>query len=284
MSDQALDRMSSADLLALMNAADAAVPAAVASALPDICQAVEAIISRLRVGGRLIYVGAGTSGRLAALDAAECPPTFGIAADTVQAVLAGGSAAMLHAAEGAEDDAAAGAAAMDSLAVSAADAVVGIAASATTPFTVAALREARRRGAFAVAVGCRPAGALYGEADLAIVVDVGPEVIGGSTRLKAGTAQKLVLNMISTAVMIRLGHVYGNLMVDVRVSNEKLRQRAIDIVASIAGLAGAEATAVLAAAGDNPKTAIVMARLGTDRATAEAALAAADGDLRRVIG
>ncbi|MGE5561546.1 MAG: N-acetylmuramic acid 6-phosphate etherase [Chloroflexota bacterium] len=280
----ALDLMPTDELLTMLNDADRTVPDAVAAAKPAISRAVEAIAHRLSVGGRLIYVGAGTSGRLAALDAAECPPTFGVPHSLVQAVLAGGETAMWQAVEGAEDDRAAGAAAIDGLAVSRDDAVVGIAASAATPFTVAALSRARELGALTVALGCRPDGDLYRAADIRIAVAVGDEVLRGSTRLRAGTAQKLVLNMISTAVMTRLGHVYDDLMVDVAVTNDKLRRRAVDIVAAVAGTSHDAAANALVAAGDSAKTAIVMLRLGIGRAAAEAALAKAGDRLRSVIG
>lgn len=278
-----LDLLSTPELLRLLNDADACVPAVVGAALPQIARAIEAIVPRLRAGGRLIYVGAGTSGRLGVLDAAECPPTFGVPTTLVQAVIAGGEAALRHAVEGAEDDAATGAAVADDLAIGPADVLIGLAASSRTPYTVAALTRARARGALTVAIGCVPTGPLYDAASLPIVLDVGPEVLAGSTRLKAGTAQKLTLNLISTAVMTQLGHVYDDLMVDVRVTNAKLRRRAVAIVARVGRVDEDAAAAALAAAGDEVKTAIVMLRRGLGAVAATAALATADGSLRRVI-
>ena len=232
----------------LMNEEDQRVPAAVATVLPQIAQAVVRIAQALGRGGRLLYAGAGTSGRLAMLDAAECPPTFGTAPDQVLAVLAGGAAALTGAVEGAEDDEAAGGREIDARAVGPNDAVVGIAASGTTPFVLGAVRRARARGALTIAVACAPASALESACELAIVPLVGPEVIAGSTRLKAGTAQKLVLNMLSTLAMVQLGKVYGNLMVDLRPTNAKLRRRAVRIIATAAGVAEPDAAAALAAA------------------------------------
>jgi N-acetylmuramic acid 6-phosphate etherase len=279
-----LDTLSVPQLLTLMNEADAEAPKAVARALPELTRAVDAVARQLRAGGRLIYIGSGTSGRLGALDAAECPPTFGIEPEQVQAYIAGGDVALRLGVEGAEDDAEAGAAVADKLAVGPHDAFVGIAASATTPYTVAALRRARERGAVAIAIGCAATGPLYEAADIAVVLAVGPEVLSGSTRLKAGTAQKLALNMLSTATMTQLGHVYGDMMVDVRITNAKLRRRAIGIVRRIAGVDESSATEALRAAGDDVKTAVVMLRRGVTVEAARDLLRAADGQLRRVIG
>lgn len=268
----------------LMNAEDHRVPEAVAAALPAVATAVARIAEALRRGGRLFYVGAGTSGRLAVLDAAECPPTFGTDPDQVQTVLAGGPRAMFEAVEGAEDDAAAGAREMDARGVSPADAVVGIAASGETPFTVAAVRRARERGAWTAGVACNAGSSLEAACDLAILPLVGPEVIGGSTRLKAGTAQKLVLNMLSTLAMVRLGKVYGNLMVDLRATNAKLRRRAARIVAAAAAADEGRADAVLGQARGRVPVAIVMLRLGLDAEAARARLEQAGGSLRRALG
>jgi len=268
----------------LMNAEDHGVPEAVASALPAVATAVARIAEALARGGRLLYVGAGTSGRIAALDAAECPPTFGTDPEMVQAVLAGGLKAMVEAVEGAEDDAAAGAHEMDVRGVSPADVVVGIAASGETPFTVAAVRRARERGAWTAGIACNAGSSLEAASDLAILPLVGPEVIGGSTRLKAGTAQKLVLNMLSTLAMVRLGKVYGNLMVDLRATNAKLRRRAARIVAASAAAAEDQADAALGQAGGRVPVAIVMLRLGLDARAAAERLERAGGSIRRALG
>src|SRR5207253_1316162 len=248
-----LDLRAPLDQARLMNEEDRRVPAAVEAVLPRIAEAVVRIADALRRGGRLIYVGAGTSGRLAVLDAAECPPTFGTPPDLVQAVLAGEAQAVTEAVEGAEDDEAAGARAMDARGAGPDDVVVGIAASGRTPFVIAAVRRARARGAATIAVACTPSSPLEAACQLAIVPLVGPEVIAGSTRLKAGTAQKLVLNMLSTLVMVRQGHTYGNLMIDVRVDNEKLRQRAVRNVATATGLPYEEAELALTRAGGEAK-------------------------------
>jgi len=268
----------------LMNAEDHRVPDAVAAALPAIANAVTRIAEALGRGGRLFYVGAGTSGRIAALDAAECPPTFGTDAETVQAVLAGGPRAMVESVEGAEDDAAAGGREMDVRGVSPADVVIGIAASGETPFTVAAVRRARERGAWTAAVACNAGSSLEAACDLAIIAVVGPEVVAGSTRLKAGTAQKLVLNMLSTLAMVRLGKVYGNLMVDLRATNAKLHARAARIVAAAASAGEEQAVAALGRAGGRAPVAIVMLRLGLDPGAAAERLERAGGSLRRALG
>ena len=268
----------------LMNAEDRRVPAAVAAALPAVATAAARIAEALARGGRLLYVGAGTSGRLAALDAAECPPTFGTDPETVQAVIAGGERAMTESVEGAEDDAAAGAHEMDARRVGATDVVVGVAASGETPFTVAAVRRARERGAWTAGVACNPGSSLEAACDLAIVPVVGPEVIAGSTRLKAGTAQKLVLNMLSTLAMVRLGKVYGNLMVDLRATNSKLRRRAARIVAAASRSGEDRAAAALAQAGGRVPVAIVMLRLGVDAEAAADRLRRGGGSLRRALG
>ena len=268
----------------LLNAEDRRVPEAVAAALPAVATAVGRIAEALARGGRLLYVGAGTSGRIAALDAAECPPTFGTDPETVQAVIAGGPKAMMESVEGAEDDEAAGAREIDARGVGPDDVVVGIAASGETPFTVAAVRRARERGAWTAGVACNPGSSLEAACDLAIVAVVGPEVVAGSTRLKAGTAQKLVLNMLSTLAMVRLGKVYGNLMVDLRATNTKLRRRAARIVAAAASTAEERAAAALGQAGGRVPVAIVMLRLGLDAGAAEERLRRAGGSLRRTLG
>lgn len=268
----------------LMNAEDHRVPDAVAATLPAIAGAVTRIAEALGHGGRLLYVGAGTSGRIAALDAAECPPTFGTDPEMVQAILAGGPRAMVESVEGAEDDAAAGAHEIDVRGVSPADVVIGVAASGETPFTVAAVRRARERGAWTAAIACNAGSSLEAACDLAIIPLVGPEVVAGSTRLKAGTAQKLVLNMLSTLTMVRLGKVYGNLMVDLSATNAKLRRRAARIVAAAASAGDEQAGAALDQAGGRVPVAIVMLRLRLDAAAAAERLERAGGSLRRALG
>ena len=275
-----VDRRSTRDVLLLMNDADAAVPAAVRRALPEIERVVDEVVARWRRGGRLLYFGAGTSGRLGVLDASECPPTFSSPPEQVQGFIAGGDVALREAVEGAEDDAAAGAAAVAAAGTGPADVVVGLAASGPTPYVLGALAAARRRGAYTAGVVCNPGSAVVRAADVAIVVDVGPEVVTGSTRLKAGTAQKLVLNMLTTAGMVRSGKVYGNLMVDLTATNEKLRRRAARIVAQVAGIDPAAAVPLLEQTGYRAKPAILMARAGCDAAEAERRLAAAGGMLR----
>ena len=278
-----LDLRSPLDQARVMNEEDRRVPAAVEAVLPQIADAVVRIAEALRRGGRLIYVGAGTSGRLAVLDAAECPPTFGTPPDLVQAVLAGEAQAVTEAVEGAEDDEAAGARAMDARGAGPDDVVVGIAASGRTPFVIAAVRRARARGATTIAVACTPSSPLEAACHLGIVPLVGPEVIAGSTRLKAGTAQKLVLNMLSTLAMVQLGKVYGNLMVDLTATNAKLRRRAVRIVAAAAGVAEPDAVEALARAGGRAPVAIVMLRARLDPEAAAERLVRARGSVRRAL-
>jgi N-acetylmuramic acid 6-phosphate etherase len=278
-----LDQLTALELAQLMNAEDATVAAAVAAALPDVAAAIEAVAARMAAGGRLIYMGAGTSGRLGVLDAAECVPTFSVPPERVTARIAGGAQAVTAAVEGAEDDRNAGRADLLALAPTAQDAVVGIAASGSTPYVVAALEAAAAVGALTVAVVCSAPGPVLDAAQIKIAVLTGPEVLTGSTRLKAGTAQKMVLNMLSTGVMVRLGKVYGNLMVDVKVTNAKLAARARRIVARVGQVDEDTAAALLAQTENGVKAAIVMARRGVDAAEAQALLAAADGFLRRVL-
>lgn len=279
-----IDRLSTLALLEVMNDEDASVPGAVRRALPAIAQAVDTIVEHLRQGGRLLYVGAGTSGRLGVLDAVECVPTFNTDPETVQGIIAGGPLALTHAAEGAEDDRAAGYAEMVARNVSGRDVVVGIAASGRTPYVIGALEAANAAGAATVAISCNEPAPMLDLAGIPIAVLVGPEILSGSTRLKAGTAQKLILNMLSTATMIRLGKVYQNLMVDMRATNQKLMQRARRIVAEIAGVSSEEAGELLTHAGGEIKTAIVMALLGVSPDDARAQIDAAGGVLRTVIG
>jgi N-acetylmuramic acid 6-phosphate etherase len=271
------------DQARLINEEDRRVPAAVEAVLPQIVDAVARIAAALRRGGRLVYIGAGTSGRLAVLDAAECPPTFGTDPRQVQAVLAGAPRALTEAVEGAEDSEGAGEQEIDARAIGPDDVVVGIAASGATPFVLAAVRRARARRALTIAVACVAGSPLAAACDLAIVPVVGPEVIAGSTRLKAGTAQKLVLNLLSTLTMVQLGKVYGNLMVDLHPTNEKLRRRAVRIVAAAAGVPEREAAEALGRAGGRVPVAIVMLAARTTSEEAAARLARAGGSVRQAL-
>ena len=283
-----LDTASVGELALLMNEADAGVPDAVRAALPQIVPAIEGIADRLSGGGRLFYVGAGTAGRMGALDASECPPTFSTPPDLVRALVAGGPEALSTAREGVEDDTVAGELAVADGGVGAGDAVVGISASGRTPYVLAAVRAAGDRGALTVGLCSNTGAPLSAAVQLPIEVLVGPEMLAGSTRLKAGTAQKLVLNMISTITMVRLGKTYGNLMVDVRVTNVKLRDRAVRIIRRVTGASRADAETALDAAGLDVKTAILLLRRpptgaggGTDDgAEARRRLAASGGRLR----
>lgn len=278
-----LDSKNTRELLTVINNEDRTVACAVDKEIPHIAAAVEKIVTALRSGGRLIYIGAGTSGRLGVLDAAECPPTFGVEPGRVIGLIAGGETALVQAVEGAEDDTREAVAQLQAVAVNAQDVVVGLAASGRTPYVIAGLEYANAVGAFTVAISCTPDSAVSKVAKSAITPLVGPEVITGSTRMKAGTAQKLVLNMLTTATMVRLGKVYGNLMVDVQPTNRKLVERAKRIVAAATGVSREQAGEVLAQAGLNPKTAIVMIRRECSAAEAAAYLAAAGGFIRRAL-
>ena len=278
-----LDLLPTSELVELMNAEDASVPVAVARARPQIAAAIDALVARLLRGGRLIYVGAGTAGRLAVVDAAECGPTFGVGPDVVRAVLAGGERAFGAALEGAEDDTAAAERDLAALEVRDVDGIVAVSASGRTPYVLAAVRYARRRGALTVGLTANAGAPLSSEVDHAIEVVTGPEVITGSTRLKAGTAQKLVLNMISTIAMVKLGKTYGNLMVDARASNAKLRRRAHRTVSLVTGADDAAVEAALRDAGGDVKTAIVMLLEGIDVEAATTRLEASRGVLRRAL-
>ena len=278
-----LDTLTIEDTLALINDEDHGVPVAVRRELPNIARAVEGIVARLRNGGRLIYVGTGTSGRLGVLDASECPPTYGVPADLVQGLIAGGYDACHRAVEASEDDHDAGASDLATRGVTAADAVIGIAASGRTPYTIGAVTSARALGAFTVAITCVPRSAITEAVDVAIVPIVGPEVVAGSTRMKAGTAQKLVLNMISTTAMIQLGYVRGNRMTNMRARNSKLLARAVRILQSETGLDEAGASAALEAAGGDVATAVVMTRTGCTRDAASEALQRASGVIETAI-
>ncbi|MCL4248413.1 MAG: N-acetylmuramic acid 6-phosphate etherase [Anaerolineae bacterium] len=280
---QDIDQLSTLDIVTRINAEDQTVALAVARALPSVAQAVDAIVARLRGGGRLFYVGAGTSGRLGVLDAAECVPTYSTPPQLVQALIAGGETAITRSVEAVEDDMDAARSDLMAQGVNARDAVVGIAASGRTPYVLGALAYAQAQGALTVGISCNEPAPLLEAAEIAIAVVTGPEVITGSTRMKAGTAQKLVLNMLSTATMIRLGKVYGNLMVDVQATNEKLLQRARRIVAQIGQVDEAQAAELLAAAHDEVKVAIVMARRGVTAEAARSLLLGAGGILRQVI-
>lgn len=278
-----LDRMTPLEIAQLMNAEDAHVAHAVQAVLPQVAKAIELAVHALEQGGRIIYVGAGTSGRLGVLDASECPPTFGVSPDTVVGLIAGGPAAFVQAVEGAEDSTTLCAEELEQLHVAPTDLVIGLAASGRTPYVVHGLRYARSVGCATVAIACVEHSAIGQEADVAIEPVTGPEVLTGSTRLKAGTAQKMVLNMISTGCMVRTGKAYQNLMVDVQQSNEKLHMRAIGIVMDATGCTEDCAREALAAADGEAKTAIVMILLGSSRDEAERALVRAGGRVRAVI-
>ncbi len=310
-----LDRLPTRDLLSLISREDARVVPAVAREIPNIARAVDAIAAALASGGRLVYVGAGTSGRLAALDAAECPPTFGVSPNLVQAVIAGGTAAMARAIEAAEDSATRGARDLKKKEITPRDVVVGLSASGTTPYVLGALRLAKRRKATTIAVTCNPRSPLARRADIVIALQVGAEVIAGSTRMKAGTAQKLVLNMLSTGTMVRLGHVYDNWMINVALANRKLRGRALRILQQATGATVAQATRALRQAArarrpgreqrqrlgrsrsvaqseisdlrfqrDALRVALIMLKRNVGAAEARQRLRAAGGDLRTALG
>ncbi|MER5943094.1 N-acetylmuramic acid 6-phosphate etherase [Streptomyces sp. NPDC001928] len=275
-----IDQLPTLDIARLMNGEDASVSAAVASRLPQIAGAIDAVAERMARGGRLIYAGAGTAGRLGVLDASECPPTFNTDPTQVVGLIAGGPEAMVTSIEGAEDSKDLARADLDALTLTPTDTVVGISASGRTPYAIGAVEHARARGALTIGLSCNPGSALATAAEHGIEVVVGPELLTGSTRLKAGTAQKLVLNMLSTITMIRLGKTYGNLMVDVRASNDKLRARSRRIVALATGAEDKEIERALTEAGGEVKTAILVLLAGVDGATATRRLAAANGHLR----
>jgi N-acetylmuramic acid 6-phosphate etherase len=278
-----LDRKSSLEIAHVINAEDATVALAVTRALPQIARAVDQVTAALRHGGRLIYVGAGTSGRIAALDAVECPPTFNTDPRSVQFIIAGGPKALASASEISEDDSKEGRAQMSRRKPTKHDVVLGIASSGRTPFTVAAVELARQRGARTIALTCNPNSPLERASHFAIVTQVGPEVLAGSSRMKAGTAHKMVLNIISTAAMTRLGYVYGNLMVNVAPKNEKLIQRAIGILESATGANHESASETLKASGNRTPVALVMLAAGVTRPRAQSALKKANGHVRQAI-
>lgn len=277
-----IDLATTSHILKLMNAQDRTVADVVADAIPRIAEAVDLAVASLRGGGRLLYFGAGTSGRLGILDAAECPPTFGVPPDLVVGVIAGGRDTVFRSREGVEDSGESGAADVDGNAVSIKDTVVGITASRRTPYVVGALERAREIGAATIFLTCNAK--VHAEVDVEINIVVGPEAITGSTRLKAGTAQKMVLNMISTACMVKMGKVYENLMVDLKPTSAKLQERAKGIIATLCGLDYDAAEAVYESSERNVKVAIVMAKRGLDRPAAEKALRQADGFLARALG
>jgi N-acetylmuramic acid 6-phosphate etherase len=279
----ALDAMSVPELVRLLNERDATIPAAVGAALPQISPAIAAAADRMRRGGRLIYVGAGTSGRLGVLDASEIPPTFGTGPDLVVGLIAGGPRALVSSVEAAEDDPEAGASAVAELALTADDVVVGIASSGRTPYVLGAVRFARSLGALTIGFSCNPKAVLSQAAEFPIEVTVGPEIVTGSTRMGAGTATKMVLNMISTICMIRLGKTYGTLMVDLRATNRKLVRRAVRIVEYTTGVDESAALVALRDADWQVKVAIAAIATGTSAAEARRRLDAADGMLRRVV-
>ncbi|MET9515412.1 N-acetylmuramic acid 6-phosphate etherase [Streptomyces sp. NPDC002994] len=275
-----IDQLPTAEIARIMNGEDRSVPEAVAARLPQIAAAIDATAERMARGGRLIYAGAGTAGRLGVLDASECPPTFNTDPTQVIGLIAGGPTAMVKAVEGAEDSKELAAADLDDLALTPNDTVVGISASGRTPYAIGAVEHARGLGALTIGLSCNTGSALGAAAEHALEVVVGPELLTGSTRLKAGTAQKLVLNMISTITMIRLGKTYGNLMVDVRASNEKLQARSRRIVALATGAQDPEIEAALAATDGEVKNAILVLLGSVDGPTAAALLDEARGHLR----
>ena len=278
-----LDRLDTLELVRLINAEDAKLAAAVAGQAGAIADAIDIIAAKLAAGGRLVYVGAGTSGRLGVLDAAECPPTFNADPGQVVGLIAGGERALTRAVEGAEDSPQQGAADLEALELAARDVVVGIAASGRTPYVIGALDKARSTGSATIAFSCNAGSAVAAHADLAIEVVVGPEVLAGSTRMKAGTATKMVLNMLTTGAMVRLGKTYGNLMVDLQATNNKLVERATGIVCRLTGLGRGEAAALLERCGGDLKTAIVSQLLGLDREAARDRLKSVGGRLRKAL-
>jgi len=278
-----IDALPTEQVLCIINAEDKKVADAVEREMPSIARAVDAIVAAFHNGGRLFYIGAGTSGRLGVLDASECPPTFSVPPDLVQGIIAGGEAALSQATEASEDDPASGARDLLARGFTGRDVLVGIAASGRTPYVLGAVAEARRLGAVTVGMSCTPDSELARAVEIAITPLTGPEVVTGSTRMKAGTAQKLVLNMLTTAAFIRLGYVYGNLMVNVQPRNAKLADRARRIVAQAAGVSDERAREWLAAAGDQVRVAILMARTGIGREDAERRLAAAGGSITKAL-
>jgi N-acetylmuramic acid 6-phosphate etherase len=280
---EGIDGKSSLEIVRVIHAEDRKVAESIEPELEKIAVAVDRITERLRAGGRLFYIGAGTSGRLGVLDAAECRPTFQVQEGTVQGIIAGGEAALVRATEASEDSRDSGAADLMVHGFAGPDCLVGIAASGRTPYVLGAIEKARALGALTVGISCTPESELSSAVEIAIEPKPGPEVVTGSTRMKAGTATKMVLNMLSTGVMIRLGYVYGNLMVNVAPTNAKLRHRAERIVAQAAGVDAGRANELLQRAGDNVRAAILMERKGISKEAAEAQLASAGGRLSEAL-
>jgi len=278
-----IDALPTVEMLRVMNEQDKKVPESITPELPNIARAVDAIVAAMREGGRLFYIGAGTSGRLGVLDASECPPTFSVPANLVQGIIAGGEAALSRATEATEDDPATGERDLLDRGFTAGDVLCGIAASGRTPYVLGAIAEANRMGAVTIGISCTPDSELAAMAKIAISPLSGPEIIAGSTRMKAGTATKLVLNMLTTGSFIRLGYVYGNLMVNVQPKNSKLVDRARRIVAAAAGISTEDAAQAFDAAGRDVKTAIVMLRSGASREEAQERLRAASGRIREAL-
>jgi N-acetylmuramic acid 6-phosphate etherase len=278
-----IDELGTAEMLVVMNAADAEIAAAVAAEIPRIAAAVDAIAARLERGGRLRYIGAGTSGRLGVLDASECPPTFQVSPDLVRGIIAGGEPALSRATEASEDDPEAGVRDLLASGFEAGDAVVGIAASGRTPYVLGAIAAARKMGALTAGISCTPDSELSRAVEFPIEPKPGPEILTGSTRLRAGTATKMVLNMISTGVMIRLGYVYGNLMVNVQPTNKKLEDRARRIIGHATGVSEERAAELLELSGRSVQTAIVMEKKGVSRAQAEDLLRRAHGKIVKAL-
>lgn len=278
-----IDKLPTLEALRIINAEDKKVAEAVEKVLPAVARAVDGIVKRLERGGRLFYTGTGTSGRLGILDASECPPTFGVPPDLVQGIIAGGYDACYKAVEASEDDREAGARDLQARGFTADDVVVGIAASGRTPYTIGAVEYARQLGALTICITCNESTALAATVEIPIEAIVGPEVIAGSTRLKSGTAQKLVLNMLSTMTMVRLGYVAGNRMTNLKTSNIKLRQRAIGIVMAECGMEEAAAAAALESAGWDLRVAIVMVKMKTSRGAAESALQRSNYTIARAV-
>jgi N-acetylmuramic acid 6-phosphate etherase len=274
---EGIDGLPTGQILSIINNEDRKVAEAVSRELPAITRAVDAIVKAFEQGGRLFYIGAGTSGRLGVLDASECPPTFNVPPETVQGIIAGGDAALSRATETSEDDPSIGARDLSGRGFVERDVLAGIAASGRTPYVLGAIAEANRMGAFTIGISCTPDSELARAVKVPITLLVGPEIVAGSTRMKAGTATKMVLNMLTTASFIRLGYVFGNLMVNVQPKNSKLADRARRIIATAAGVSYDRAEQLLMAAGNSVRTAIVMARAGVDRAEAERRLATAGG-------
>jgi N-acetylmuramic acid 6-phosphate etherase len=278
-----IDRLHSRSIVRLINDEDKNVAESVYRALDQIAAAVDLVVERLGAGGHLFYTGSGTSGRLGVLDASECPPTFGVSPDLVRGIIAGGPAALSRAIEGAEDDPQQAALDLQSEGLTQKDVVVGLSASGNTPYTLGAVQYANRTGAATISITCNASSKLATAADVNIVVSVGPEVIAGSSRMKAGTAQKMVLNMLSTATMIKMGLVYGNLMSNLVATNEKLRRRAVEIISGEAGLDVAKSAELFESAGRDLRVALVMAKRHVPKDEAESLLGSHGGSVRRVL-